>query len=148
MWNAMSRPGFELVSPCPFPARITITPRAPHTYIYFYIHNYVVYDIYIYIYIGQWRRMTWQPGHAVHYADRERKGKRYFAPLGNYLSPYPLHRYEQILMWENPKLPTGSFTTLNIIIYMLYWRMVWFDLVLLLYFDLRPEQNAIQGDAP
>ena len=24
-----SRPGFELVSPCPFPATITITPRAP-----------------------------------------------------------------------------------------------------------------------
>ena len=31
MWNAMSRPGFELVSPCPFPTTITITPRAsPH----------------------------------------------------------------------------------------------------------------------
>ena len=24
-----SRPGFELVSPCPFPTTITITPRAP-----------------------------------------------------------------------------------------------------------------------
>ena len=28
MWNAIS-PGFELVSPCPIPATITITPRAP-----------------------------------------------------------------------------------------------------------------------
>ena len=28
MWNAFS-PGFELVSPCPIPATITITPRAP-----------------------------------------------------------------------------------------------------------------------
>ena len=28
MWNANS-PGFELVSPCPIPATITITPRAP-----------------------------------------------------------------------------------------------------------------------
>ena len=27
MWNAIS-PGFELVSPCPIPATITITPRA------------------------------------------------------------------------------------------------------------------------
>ena len=26
------RPGFELVSPCPFPTTITITPRAPPTY--------------------------------------------------------------------------------------------------------------------
>ena len=25
-----SRPGFELVSPCPFPTTITITPQAPH----------------------------------------------------------------------------------------------------------------------
>ena len=25
-----SRPGFELVSPCPFPTTITTTPRAPH----------------------------------------------------------------------------------------------------------------------
>ena len=25
-----SGPGFELVSPCPYPATITITPRAPH----------------------------------------------------------------------------------------------------------------------
>ena len=39
-----SRPGFELESPCPFPATITITPRAPpwldnddhtHTHTYF-----------------------------------------------------------------------------------------------------------------
>ena len=30
MWNAnQSRPGFELVSPCPFPTTITITPRVP-----------------------------------------------------------------------------------------------------------------------
>ena len=29
-----SRPGFELVSPCPFPTTITITPRAPPIYIY------------------------------------------------------------------------------------------------------------------
>ena len=28
-----SRPGFELVSPCPFPARITIIPRAPNLFI-------------------------------------------------------------------------------------------------------------------
>ena len=28
MWNVIS-PGFELVSPCPIPATITITPRAP-----------------------------------------------------------------------------------------------------------------------
>ena len=28
MWNAIS-PGFELVSPCPIPATITITPRTP-----------------------------------------------------------------------------------------------------------------------
>ena len=28
MWNAIS-PGFELVSPCPIPTTITITPRAP-----------------------------------------------------------------------------------------------------------------------
>ena len=28
MWNAFS-PGFELISPCPFPTTITITPRAP-----------------------------------------------------------------------------------------------------------------------
>ena len=28
MWNAIS-PGFELVSPCPIPATITITPLAP-----------------------------------------------------------------------------------------------------------------------
>ena len=28
MWNAISS-GFELVSPCPIPATITITPRAP-----------------------------------------------------------------------------------------------------------------------
>ena len=27
MWNAIS-PGFELVSPCPIPTTITITPRA------------------------------------------------------------------------------------------------------------------------
>ena len=30
MGNAIqSRPGFKLESPCPFPATITITPRAP-----------------------------------------------------------------------------------------------------------------------
>ena len=29
MWNAITRPGFELVSPCPFPTVITITPQAP-----------------------------------------------------------------------------------------------------------------------
>ena len=28
-----SRPGFELVSPCPFPTTITITPRAPPRFI-------------------------------------------------------------------------------------------------------------------
>ena len=34
MWNAIS-PGFELVSPCPIPATITITPRAlPRNWIY------------------------------------------------------------------------------------------------------------------
>ena len=36
-----SRPGFELVSPCPFPITITITPRvlprAPYIYIYIYM---------------------------------------------------------------------------------------------------------------
>ena len=31
-----SRPGFELVSPCPFPTTITITPRTPHI---IYSHN-------------------------------------------------------------------------------------------------------------
>ena len=31
MWNAIS-PGFELVSLCPIPATITITPRAPQHY--------------------------------------------------------------------------------------------------------------------
>ena len=31
MWNAIS-PGIELVSPCPIPATITITPRAPHSH--------------------------------------------------------------------------------------------------------------------
>ena len=35
----MFRPGFELVSPCPFPVMIVITPRAP-PYIYnIYIFN-------------------------------------------------------------------------------------------------------------
>ena len=29
------RPGFELVSPCPFPRMITITPLAPPNYIRF-----------------------------------------------------------------------------------------------------------------
>ena len=28
-----SRPGFELVSPCPFPTTITITPQAPPNYL-------------------------------------------------------------------------------------------------------------------
>ena len=38
MWNAIS-PGFELVSPCPIPATITITPRAlPQIYIYICIY--------------------------------------------------------------------------------------------------------------
>ena len=32
-WN-QSRPGFELVSPCPFPTTITITARAPEIYLY------------------------------------------------------------------------------------------------------------------
>ena len=32
MWNAIS-PGFELVSPCPIPATITITPRAPNEFL-------------------------------------------------------------------------------------------------------------------
>ena len=27
-----SRPGFEIVSPCPFPMTITITPRVPDSY--------------------------------------------------------------------------------------------------------------------
>ena len=31
---SQSRPGFELVSPCPFPTTITITPRAPPKYFY------------------------------------------------------------------------------------------------------------------
>ena len=33
MWNAIS-PGFELVSPCPIPATITITPWAPPYWIW------------------------------------------------------------------------------------------------------------------
>ena len=33
-----SRPGFELVSPCPFPMTITITSPAPPLYIYTYVY--------------------------------------------------------------------------------------------------------------
>ena len=40
-----SRSGFELMSPCPFSATITITPRAPHTCTY--IYSYVYCDIHI-----------------------------------------------------------------------------------------------------
>ena len=35
-------PGFELVSPCPFPTTITITPRVPPIYIYIYIYIYIL----------------------------------------------------------------------------------------------------------
>ena len=45
------RPGFELVSPCPFPTTITITPRAPPKIqvlvslcIFFYFHSMVCWD--------------------------------------------------------------------------------------------------------
>ena len=44
MGNAIS-PGFELVSPCPIPATITITPRAPPPYFYMIsIHHILLYD--------------------------------------------------------------------------------------------------------
>ena len=39
MWNAIS-PGFELVSPCPIPATITITPRIPFYVISFLPNRY------------------------------------------------------------------------------------------------------------
>ena len=44
MWNA----GFELVSPCPFPTTITITPRAPP----FLIYGVLVYVLLSFIIIG------------------------------------------------------------------------------------------------
>ena len=42
------RPGFELVSPCPFPMTITITPRPPPAYAY-----------------GLWCGFKWRPHHAT-----------------------------------------------------------------------------------
>ena len=40
MWNAIqSRPGFELVSPCPFPTTITITTARIHIEIYTYMRK-------------------------------------------------------------------------------------------------------------
>ena len=51
-----SRPGFELVSPCPFPTTITITPQAPQ-FEPFYANCGKKYWV-----LGQWQKkwMTWK----------------------------------------------------------------------------------------
>ena len=63
MWNAIS-PGFELVSPCPIPATITITPRAPLQLIdpHSYGHNSLSFPF-------SWAAQPWSPaslGHVPH----------------------------------------------------------------------------------
>ena len=64
-----SRPGFELVSPCPFPATITITPRAPPWY-------YLTYD---------WIPVSWTFGeHSNHYT------RLYISPIYSYANHCPI----------------------------------------------------------
>ena len=45
-----SRPGFELGSPCLFPARIPLTPQGP-SMVYVCVYIYIYIYLYIYIYI-------------------------------------------------------------------------------------------------
>ena len=68
-----SRPGFELVSPCPFPTTITITPRAsvpiiisqsPFLFlslslsIYIYIYIYIYHHEHYYVMLWAWISLT------------------------------------------------------------------------------------------
>ena len=48
------RPGFELVSPCPFPTTITITPRAPfHIYLSISVCSYLYIPLYHLLYLSK-----------------------------------------------------------------------------------------------
>ena len=59
------RPGFELVSPCPFPTTITITQQAPpNTYFWIYIYIYVCVCVCVCMCVCVWER------------ERERERKR------------------------------------------------------------------------
>ena len=59
-----SGPGFELVSPCPYPSTLTITPRAPPNYSYndslqnrkAMVHSLDSYNDFFNIVIGIWQR--------------------------------------------------------------------------------------------